>query len=70
MKEVTNDMLFYCYSKKVARYIYDKSNGEIKPLTIAQNPKSKNLFSLFSKSERLQEILDQYAKEKEQQQNK
>ena len=60
MREVKNSDLWYCYSKIVSQYIYEKSNGEIKPLTIAVNPKSGNLFSLFAKSERLQSILDQY----------
>lgn len=61
MREVKNEDLFYCYSKSVANFIFEKSN--IRPLTIAINPKSGNMFSLFSKSERLQAILDQYKKE-------
>ena len=61
MREVKNSDLFYCYSKSVANFIFEKSN--IRPLTIAINPKSGNMFSLFSKSDKLQAILDQYKKE-------
>ncbi|WP_145523483.1 hypothetical protein [Virgibacillus sp. SK37] len=63
MREVKNSYLFYCYSKSVANFIYERSNGDICPLTIAINPKSGNMFSLFSKSDKLQAILDQYKKE-------
>lgn len=62
--EIKNEMLFYCYSKSVANFIYEKSNGKIRPLTIAINPKSGNIFSLFSKSDKLQVILDQYKEDK------
>lgn len=59
MTEVKNEMLFYCYSKRLSDFIYHNSDG-IVPLTIAINPKSKNTFSLYAKSDNLQAVLDKY----------
>ncbi|GEL75785.1 hypothetical protein [Tenuibacillus multivorans] len=57
---VRNEDLFYCYSKKLADYIYHQS--EIVPLTVAIEPKSGNVFSLFSRSKKLEQVLEQYSK--------
>ena len=62
MREVKNEDLFYCYSKKLSSYIYKESG--IVPLTIAINPKSKRMFSLYGKSPKLQAVLDKYKEEK------
>lgn len=58
--EIKNEDLFYCYSKKLSEYIYQHSY--IVPLTIAINPKSQRLFSLYAKSTKLQRCLDDYKK--------
>ncbi|GIO22483.1 hypothetical protein [Oceanobacillus sp. J11TS1] len=60
---VRNEDLFYCYSRKLSDYIYEKSDPKIVPLTIAINPKSGRTFSLYSKSASLQVVLDQYKRE-------
>lgn len=59
---VKNEMLFYCYSKKLSDFIYHRSG--IVPLTVAINPKSGRIFSLYSKSNKLQECLDKYNEQK------
>lgn len=56
--QIRNEDLFYCYSKRLSDHIYHQSG--IVPLTIAINPKSKNTFSLYAKSEELQKCLDSY----------
>jgi len=58
---IKNEDLFYCYSKKLSDFIYH--NAGIVPLTIAINPKSKNTFSLYVKSDKLQQVLDNYKEE-------
>jgi len=63
---VKNSDLFYCYSRKLSTFIHNESNGEIVHLTIAENPHSKRLFSLYSKSKSLQIILDKYKEENKQ----
>lgn len=57
---IKNEDLFYCYSKKLSTFIYKESDGRIIPLTIAVNPKSKRLFSLYPKSSHILAILDKY----------
>jgi len=59
--ELTNNDLFYCYSKKLSDYIYKHSG--IYPLTIAINPKSGRLFSLYARNDRLKKALSDYDKE-------
>jgi len=57
---VKNEQLFYCYSRVLSDFIYKESNHEIVPLTVAINPRSQRTFSLYSKSDDLQIILDKY----------
>lgn len=57
---IKNQDLFYCYSKSLSNFIYEESGGKITPLTIAENPKSKKLFSLYGKSSEIRAILDKY----------
>lgn len=52
--------------KKLSTYIYKHSDGKIVPLTIAINPKSQKMFSLYPKSEELQKCLDVYKEENSQ----
>ena len=58
---LTNADLFYCYSKQLNKYINKHSN--IKPLTLAINPKSGQRFSLYYRSNQLEDVLDRYRKE-------
>lgn len=58
---VKNEMLFYCYSRKLSDFIYHESG--IVPLTVAINPKSGRTFSLYAKSDKLQDCLDKYKEE-------
>ena len=58
---VKNEDLFYCYSRKLSDYIYHES--KIVPLTVAINPKSERIFSLYGKSPELQQVLDKYKKQ-------
>lgn len=59
--EIKNEMLFYCYSRKLSDFIYHHSG--IVPLTVAKNMKSGTIFSLYGKSPQLQKALDDYAEE-------
>ncbi len=60
-KTITNEDLFYCYSRKLADWIYHHS--KIVPLTVAVNPKSGHTFSLYAKSSKLQKALDNYGEQ-------
>ncbi len=59
-KNVTADDLFFCYSKRLSKFIHGKHG--IKPLTTAKSPSSGILFSIYSKSESLQAAIDDYKK--------
>lgn len=50
---------FFCYSKQLADFLI--ANG-IKPITIALNPRSKDMFSMFYINKKLKEKLDEYKK--------
>ena len=54
---MNNDHYFFCYSKKLFTYL--KENN-IHPITIADNPNNGDRFSLFFKSEKFREIMDEY----------
>ncbi len=51
---------FFCYSKQLSNFLYDHS--KLVPITIAKNPKSDKLFSLYPKNKRLKKALDDYSK--------
>ncbi|WP_226035642.1 hypothetical protein [Aquibacillus saliphilus] len=57
MKEITNSDLFYCYNKRLSDHLFECG---LTPLTIAINPKSKNIFSLYQKTNELQQAIDKY----------
>ncbi|MGG1690583.1 DUF5659 domain-containing protein [Heyndrickxia ginsengihumi] len=50
---------FFCYTKRVSDFL--KQNG-FKPITVAQDPKTKKIFSLYAINEQLQRALDEYKK--------
>lgn len=54
---ITKKDVFFCYNGNVAKFI--KSKGII-PLTTALEPSTRKMFTLFPKSELLQEALDEY----------
>jgi len=52
-----SDKYFYCYNKSVSDFLV--SNG-LKFITVAREPKSNKLFSLYEQSPKLKELLVQY----------
>ncbi len=58
---ITNDDLFYCYSKQLSLFIWE--HYKITPLTVALNPRSKRKFSLYVKTDKLQKALKHYDNE-------
>ena len=57
-----NIEFFFCYTKKMSDYFYDKA--KIKPITTALNPNSKKMFSLFIKTEQLKQLIKEYEAQK------
>lgn len=51
---------FFCYNKKMFKYIHDIK--KIQYITIAKNPTTDQIFSLFVKSTELQRAIDDYKK--------
>lgn len=58
---ITKDNLFFCYNKTLSRFLKDSG---IFSLTTAIHPTTKKMFTLFAKSEDLQQALDEYKKSK------
>lgn len=52
---------FFCYNKKLSDFL---SGRGIQFITVAQEPKSKKLFSLYQIDEQLQQAIDDYKKSK------
>ena len=48
---------FFCYDKELAIFIHKHG---YKSVTTALSPSTKRKFTLFIKSERLQQIIDEY----------
>ncbi|WP_169823946.1 DUF5659 domain-containing protein [Bacillus marinisedimentorum] len=48
---------FFCYSKRVSDFLASKG---IQFITVAIEPKTKKMFSLYEINEELQKALDQY----------
>ncbi|WP_163258638.1 hypothetical protein [Heyndrickxia shackletonii] len=48
---------FFCYNKRVSDFLKSK---EIHHITVAQDPKTKKIFSLFEINEPLKKALDEY----------
>ncbi|GAA0347164.1 hypothetical protein GCM10008931_43060 [Oceanobacillus oncorhynchi subsp. oncorhynchi] len=61
-KNVTADDLFFCYSKRLSRFIHGKHG--IKPITTAKSPSSGIIFSIYPKSESLQVAINDYKNRK------
>lgn len=53
-----NTDFFYCYNKKLFTFLHDIK--KIDYITIAIHPKTKRTYSMFYKSEMLQNALDEY----------
>ncbi len=54
---MANKDYFFCYTKKVSDYLKEKGFEHI---TVAQDPKTKKIFSLFKINEELQKALKAY----------
>ncbi|MCC3645830.1 hypothetical protein JGK52_03910 [Cytobacillus oceanisediminis] len=50
---------FFCYTKRVSDFLQERGFSFI---TVAQDPKSKKLFSLYLITEELQKALAEYKK--------
>lgn len=48
---------FFCYTKKVSDFLHEKG---FRFITVAQDPKTKKLFSLYEITPQLQEALAEY----------
>lgn len=57
MGELSEKDFFFCYSKKLSKFLAYK---EIKYITRAINPVTKTMFSMYVKSNTLQNALDEY----------
>ncbi|WP_042346070.1 hypothetical protein [Bacillus massiliigorillae] len=57
---MNNKDFFFCYNRKVYNYLTKLKNIEY--ITIAKNPSTDNIFTLFMKSDELQKALDEYNK--------
>jgi hypothetical protein len=53
-----NSEFFFCYNKQLFTFLHDIKN--IDYITIAIHPKTKRTYSMFYKSETLQNALDEY----------
>lgn len=51
------DSYFYCYNINVSKYLTSKG---IEYITIAKEPKSNKLFSLYKQTKELQQALKEY----------
>lgn len=60
-EQLTNKDFFFCYSKHLAAYIEQKG---ISYITVAKNIKTDGVFSMFPKSDELNEVIKEYNKEK------
>lgn len=52
---------FFCYTKRLSDYLRDKG---IKPITVAMEPKTKQIFSLYFVDDSLSKSLTEYSKNK------
>lgn len=48
---------FFCYNKRVSDFLKTK---EIHHITVAQDPKTKKIFSLFEINDSFKKALDEY----------
>ncbi|MEH6944632.1 hypothetical protein [Bacillus sp. JJ722] len=55
---MNNKDYFFCYNRKLFTYLTKEKNIEF--ITIAKNPSTDNIFTLFKKSDELQNALDSY----------
>jgi len=53
-----NSNFFFCYNKQLFSYLHDIKG--INYITVAKNPTTDKTFSMFYKSESLQNALDEY----------
>lgn len=58
---MNNKDYFFCYNKRVSDFL--KTKG-IYHITVAQDPKTKKIFSLFEITHNLQRALDEYKQSK------
>lgn len=49
---------FYCYNPKLFKYLHEEKSLSF--ITIAKNPTTNKTFSIFCKSDSLQNALDEY----------
>ncbi len=55
--DANNINFFYCYSKNLSDYL---TSQNIKRVTIAKEPKTNKLFSLYIINDDLQQAIDKY----------
>ncbi|MCY9007166.1 hypothetical protein [Peribacillus frigoritolerans] len=55
---MSNKDFFFCYDKKLFRYIKDVKGLDY--ITIAKNPTTDKTFSMFMKSDQLQNAINEY----------
>lgn len=61
-QQLTSKDFFFCYSPHLASYIIDKGFNTI---TVAKNNQTGKTFSLFTKSDGLQEVINTYKNNKQ-----
>ncbi len=54
---MANKDYFFCYNKKVSDWMKTKN---IRHITVAQDPKTKKIFSLFEINESFKKALEEY----------